>query len=52
MILVMVPSTFFLTSKVILEDQSMTRGLLIGLYLPVHFTTYREMVAASKFTRG
>ena len=52
MILVMLPSTFFFTSNVILEDQSITSGLLMGLYLPVHFTTYSEIVAASKFTRG
>jgi hypothetical protein len=52
MILVIPPSTFFFTSKVILLDQSITKGLFIGRYLPVHFTTYKEIVAASKFTKG
>jgi hypothetical protein len=35
-----------------LFDQSITRGLLIGLYFPVHLTTSREIVAAKRFTRG
>jgi len=39
--------TFFLTSNEILFDQSITKGVFIGLYLPVHFTTYKEIVAAS-----
>lgn len=52
MMLVIPPSTFFFTSKVILLDQSMTRGELMGRYLPVHFTTSKDMVAARRLTRG
>jgi len=51
-ILIIWLSTFFLTSNEILFDQSTTKGLLIGRYLPVHLTTYRDIIAANIFTNG
>jgi len=32
--------------------QSTKNGFLIGLYFPVHFTTYKDKIAENKLIKG